>query len=172
MSNSFGKLFKITGFGESHSPAVGAIIDGCPPGLELTPADVQPQLSRRRPGQNRYTTPRKEADEVQFLSGIENGKTLGTPIAMVIYNSNQKPGDYTEMSNIPRPSHADFTYLKKYGIKASSGGGRASAREAIARVCGGAVAEKVLKERFGLEVIAWVSSVGDVESSNIDMSTI
>ena len=172
MSNSFGKLFSVTGFGESHSPAVGAIIDGCPPGIELAPKDVQPQLTRRRPGQNRYTTPRKEADEVQFLSGVENGKTLGTPIAMVIYNSNQKPGDYSEMSNIPRPSHADFTYLKKYGIKASSGGGRASAREAIGRVCGGAVAEKVLRERFGLEIVAWVSSVGNVESNYIDMSSI
>jgi chorismate synthase len=172
MSNSFGKLFRVTGFGESHSPAVGAVIDGCPPGVDLTPADIQSQLTRRRPGQNKLTTPRKEADEVQFLSGVENGKTLGTPIAMVIFNSSQKPGDYSEMSQIPRPSHADYTYLKKYGIKASSGGGRASARETIGRVCAGAVAEKILKEWFGLEIVAWVDSISDIKSSKVDIDRV
>lgn len=172
MSNSFGRLFRINGFGESHSPAVGAVIDGCPPGIELTEADIQPQLTRRRPGQNKYSTPRSEADKVEFLSGIENGKTLGTPILMLVKSENVKPGDYSEMSQIPRPSHADFTYLSKYGIKASSGGGRASVREAVGRVCGGAVAEKVLREWYGVEIVAWVSSVGEMDSEAPDMDTI
>lgn len=172
MSNSFGKLYTVTGFGESHSPAVGAVIDGCPAGIPLSEADIQPQLTRRRPGQNKYTTPRKEADEVRIVSGVDNGVTLGTPICMIVENTNQRPGDYKEMSPVPRPSHADFTYLEKFGVAASSGGGRASAREAIGRVCGGALAEKVLDTWFGLEIVAWVSSVGEIDAGEIDMKTI
>ncbi len=172
MSNSFGKLYTVTGFGESHSPAVGAVIDGCPAGIPLSEADIQPQLTRRRPGQNKYTTPRKEADAVRILSGVDNGVTLGTPICMVVENTNQRPGDYSEMSPVPRPSHADFTYLEKFGVAASSGGGRASAREAIGRVCGGALAEKILDTWFDLDIVAWVSSVGEVDAGDIDMKTI
>ncbi len=172
MSNSFGKLFTITGFGESHSAAVGAVIDGCPPGIALSEDDIQPQLTRRRPGQNKYTTPRKEADKVRILSGVDNGVTLGTPICMVVENTNHRPGDYKEMSPVPRPSHADFTYLEKFGVAASSGGGRASAREAIGRVCGGALAEKILDQWFDLDVVAWVSSVGTVDAGEIDMATV
>ena len=121
MSSTFGTLFRVTTFGESHCKGVGAIVDGCPSGLDLCEADIQPQLDRRRPGQSDLTTPRSETDKVTILSGIENGKTLGTPIGMVVPNKDQRPGDYREMRKIPRPSHADFTYEKKYGIRASSG---------------------------------------------------
>ncbi len=172
MSNSFGKLYTVTGFGESHSPAVGAVIDGCPAGISLSEADIQPQLTRRRPGQNKYTTPRNEADAVRILSGVDNGLTLGTPICMIVENTNQRPGDYKEMSPVPRPSHADFTYLEKFGVAASSGGGRASAREAIGRVCGGALAGKILDQWFGLDIVAWVSSVGEIDAGEIDMKTV
>ena len=172
VGNSFGTLYKITGFGESHSPAVGAVIEGCPAGIELQEEDIQPQLTRRRPGQNKYTTPRNEADKVRILSGVDRGVTLGTPICMIVENTNHRPQDYKEMSPVPRPSHADFTYKSKFGVAASSGGGRASAREAIGRVCAGALAEKVLKEWFNLDIVAWVSSVGDVTAPDIDMNTI
>ena len=172
MSNSFGTLFTVTGFGESHSAGVGAIVDGCPPGIALSEEDIQPQLSRRKPGQNRFSTPRKEDDVVEILSGVENGKTLGTPISFIVRNTNHRPGDYSEMSQVPRPSHADFTYFQKYGIAASSGGGRASAREAIARVCAGAFAEKVLKEWYQTEIVAFVSSVKDITAPAIDLDTI
>jgi len=172
VGNSFGKLYTVTGFGESHSPAVGAVIDGCPAGIPLSELDIQPQLTRRRPGQNKYTTPRNEADAVRILSGIDRGVTLGTPICLIVENTNQKPGDYAEMVPAPRPSHADFTYKEKFGVAASSGGGRASAREAIARVCGGALAEKVLGSWFGMEIVAWVSSVGTIDAPAVDMNTI
>ncbi len=172
MGNSFGKLYTVTGFGESHSPAVGAVIDGCPAGIPLSELDIQPQLTRRRPGQNKYTTPRNEADSVRIVSGIDRGVTLGTPICMIVENTNQKPGDYAEMVPAPRPSHADFTYLQKFGVAASSGGGRASAREAIARVCGGALAEKILGAWFGMEFVAWVSSVGTIDAPEVDRETI
>ena len=127
MSSTFGSLFKVSTFGESHCKAVGAIVDGCPANLKLSESDIQPQLTRRRPGQSALTTPRDEADKVIILSGCENGKTLGTPIGLMVNNLDQKPSDYSEMNNIPRPSHADFTYQKKYGNRASSGGGRSSA---------------------------------------------
>ena len=172
MSNTFGTLYKTTGFGESHSAAVGAVVDGCPAGIELSSADIQPQLTRRRPGQNRFSTPRKEADEVTILSGVENGKTLGTPIAFVVHNTNHRPGDYKEMAAAPRPSHADFTYLSKFGIAASSGGGRASAREAIARVCSGALAEKILKQWYGIEIVAFVSSIHTIDAPAIALDII
>ena len=145
MSSTFGSLFKVSTFGESHCKAVGAIVDGCPANLKLSESDIQPQLTRRRPGQSALTTPRDEADKVIILSGCENGKTLGTPIGLMVNNLDQKPSDYSEMNNIPRPSHADFTYQKKYGNRASSGGGRSSARETNGRVAAGAIAEKWLK---------------------------
>jgi chorismate synthase len=162
MSSSFGTLFRVTTFGESHGVGVGAVVDGCPAGLQLTETDIQPQLDRRRPGQSDLTTPREEADQVTILSGVENGVTLGTPIGLLVRNKDQRPGDYGEMSQVPRPSHADYTYQMKYGVRASSGGGRSSARETIARVAAGAIAEKILREAYGIEIVAWVSSIGSI----------
>lgn len=151
-----------TSYGESHCLSVGAIIDGCPPGLSLLPSDIQPQLTRRRPGQSALTTPRDEKDAVHIQSGTEFGITLGTPIGLLVHNENQRKQDYGNdtMDKFPRPSHADFTYQEKYGIKASSGGGRSSARETIGRVAAGAIAEKYLAEAYGTEIVAFVSSVG------------
>lgn len=167
MSSTIGTLFKVSTYGESHGKAVGAIVDGCPANLELSEADIQPQLTRRRPGQSDMTTPRDEADQVTILSGVENGKTLGTPIGLMVNNRDQRPGDYQEMSNVPRPSHADFTYQMKYGNRAASGGGRSSARETIGRVAAGAIAEKILRERFNTQITAWVSSVGEFEARSL-----
>ncbi len=172
MSSNFGTLFRISTFGESHCKGVGVIIDGCPPKIKLNEEDIQLQLSRRKPGQSELTTKRNEEDKVTILSGTENNLTLGTPIALFVANKDQHPTDYKEMLNIPRPSHADFTYLKKYGIKASSGGGRSSARETIGTVASGAVAEKILKEWFNIEIIAWVSSVANITCPHIDMDKI
>ena len=167
MSSTIGTLFRVSTFGESHGKAVGAVVDGCPANMELSEADIQPQLTRRRPGQSDMTTPRDEADQVTILSGVENGKTLGTPIGLMVNNRDQRPGDYQEMSRVPRPSHADFTYQMKYGNRAASGGGRSSARETIGRVAAGAIAEKVLTERFGTRITAWVSSVGDIDARDL-----
>ncbi|KAL5614996.1 hypothetical protein BROUX41_005062 [Berkeleyomyces rouxiae] len=163
--STFGTVFKVTTFGESHGKAVGCIIDNPPPGMSLTEADIQPQLTRRRPGQSAITTPRNEKDRVTILSGCEFGRTLGTPIALTVNNEDQRPRDYGNqtMDKFPRPSHADFTYQEKYSIKASSGGGRSSARETIARVAAGAVAEKFLKESYGIEIVGFTSSIGPVE---------
>lgn len=161
--SSFGSVFRVTTFGESHCKGVGAIIDGVPPNFELTEADIQPQLTRRRPGQSDLTTPRDEKDKVTILSGTEKGRTLGTPIGLFVPNEDQRPGDYKEMSTVPRPGHADWTYQIKYGIRASSGGGRSSARETIGRVAAGAVAEKWLRQTYGTEIVAWVSAIGSVE---------
>ena len=172
MSSSFGALFRVTTFGESHGQGVGAVIDGCPPGLDLIEEDIQPQLDRRRPGQSTITTDRKEADRVTILSGTENGRTLGTPIALQVANKDHRPADYGDMSDIPRPSHADYTYQMKYGIRASSGGGRSSARETIGTVASGAVAAKILKEKYNIEIVAWVSSVGEIEAAGINTQTI
>lgn len=169
MSSTFGTLFRVTTFGESHCKAVGAIVDGCLPGIALTEADIQPQLDRRRPGQSHLTTPRNEADQVQILSGTENGLTLGTPIGLKVDNKDQRPGDYGSMSQIPRPSHADYTYREKYGIHASSGGGRSSARETIGRVAAGAIAEKILRQNYGVEIVGYVSSIGTVDTPDIDL---
>jgi len=160
--STFGSAFRVTTYGESHCASVGAIIDGCPPGLELSAQDIQVQLSRRRPGQSDLTTPRSEKDLVHLQSGLEHGVTLGTPIALLVKNEDQRPHDYTETDLYPRPSHADYTYLEKYGVKASSGGGRSSARETIGRVAAGAIAEKYLKQAFGIEIVAFVSSVGKI----------
>jgi chorismate synthase len=172
MSSTLGALFKVTTFGESHCKGVGATVDGCPSGMALTEADIQPQLSRRRPGQSDLSTPRQEADQVIIYSGTEFGRTLGTPIMLLVNNKDQRPQDYGEMSRIPRPSHADFTYQMKYGIRASSGGGRSSARETIGRVAAGAIAEKWLGETYGTEIVAWVSAVGDIEAPEVDMERI
>ncbi|KAF8525136.1 chorismate synthase [Hysterangium stoloniferum] len=160
--STFGTLFRVTTFGESHCASVGAIIDGVPPGLQLSASDIQVQLSRRRPGQSNLTTPRDEKDLVHLQSGIEHGVTLGTPIALLVKNEDQRPKDYSETDLYPRPSHADYTYLAKYGVKASSGGGRSSARETVGRVAAGAIAEKYLREAYGVEVVAFVSSVGKI----------
>lgn len=172
MSSSFGTLFRVSTFGESHCKGVGAIVDGCPPRMPLTEADIQPQLDRRRPGQSAVSTPRQESDVVTILSGTENGVTLGTPIGLFVPNQDQRPGDYKEMSNIPRPSHADYTYQMKYGVRASSGGGRSSARETIGRVAAGAIAEKWLRLNHGVEIVAWVSSVGTLDAPDLDAATI
>ncbi|ODV76167.1 bifunctional chorismate synthase/riboflavin reductase [NAD(P)H] ARO2 [Cyberlindnera jadinii NRRL Y-1542] len=161
--SSFGTLFKVTTYGESHCKSVGCIVDGVPPGLELTEDDIQPQLTRRRPGQSKLTTPRNEKDRVFIQSGTEKGKTLGTPIGMLVANEDQRPHDYSETDLYPRPSHADYTYLCKYGIKAASGGGRSSARETIGRVAAGAIAEKFLKKANNVEIVAFVSQVGSVK---------
>lgn len=172
MSSSFGTLFRISTFGESHCKAVGVVIDGCPPGLSLSAEDIQPQLNRRRPGQSALSTDRQEADQVIILSGTENGKTLGTPIALQVANKDQRPQDYGTMRDIPRPSHADYTYQMKYGIRASSGGGRSSARETIGTVASGAVADKILREKFHIDIVAWVSSVGEIDAGPIDSKAI
>ncbi|GAA5869876.1 hypothetical protein JCM3774_000519 [Rhodotorula dairenensis] len=160
--STFGTLFRVTTYGESHCASVGAIIDGCPPGMPLSDEDIQPQMTRRRPGQSVLTTPRNEQDAVQLQSGVEAGYTLGTPIGLMVRNKDHRPHDYTETDDYPRPSHADWTYLLKYGIKASSGGGRSSARETIGRVAAGTIAERYLKMAYGVEIVAFVSSVGKI----------
>lgn len=172
MSSTFGTLFRCTTFGESHGDGVGVIIDGCPSLLPLGVTDIQRQLDRRRPGQSAIATPRHEADQVRILSGIEGGLTLGSPIALLVENSSQRPGDYGSMSQIPRPSHADYTYQMKYGLRSASGGGRASARETIGRVAAGAIAELFLQRSHNIEIVAWVSSVGTIDAPEIDPLTI
>ncbi|KAJ1964770.1 bifunctional chorismate synthase/riboflavin reductase [NAD(P)H] aro2 [Dipsacomyces acuminosporus] len=161
--STFGSAYRVTTYGESHCKSVGCIIDGVPPGMALTEDDIQIQLTRRRPGQSNLTTPRNEKDRVTIQSGCEFGYTLGTPICLTVQNQDQRPRDYSETDFYPRPSHADWTYLQKYGVKASSGGGRSSARETIGRVAAGAVAEKYLREAYGVEIVAFVSSVGPIE---------
>ncbi|GEQ67442.1 hypothetical protein JCM33374_g1107 [Metschnikowia sp. JCM 33374] len=160
--STFGNIFRVTTYGESHCKSVGCIVDGCPPGLELTEADIQPQLSRRRPGQSALSTPRDEKDKVQIQSGTEHGRTLGSPIGMLVLNQDHRPKDYSETDLYPRPSHADYTYIQKYGVKSASGGGRSSARETIGRVAAGAIAEKVLQKANNVEIVAFVSSIGAV----------
>ena len=159
MANTFGHLFRITTWGESHGGGVGVVVDGCPPRLKLSEADIQPDLDRRRPGQSRIVSPRREPDTVQILSGIFGGKTLGTPICLWVKNEDARPEAYAEMETKFRPSHADYTYFAKYGIRAWPGGGRTSARETIGRVAAGAIAKKILRERFGVEVLAYVKQV-------------
>lgn len=170
--STFGNCFRVSTFGESHGAGVGAVIDGCPSQLRLSEADIQSQLDRRRPGQSDLTTQRREQDRVEILSGVQQGATLGTPIALLVRNRDQRPGDYQEILDAPRPSHADYTYWKKYGVRAKSGGGRASARETAARVAAGAVADVFLRERFGVEVVAWVSAVGDIGADAVDAATL
>ncbi|HXT11013.1 MAG TPA: chorismate synthase [Candidatus Angelobacter sp.] len=167
MANSFGNLFRITTWGESHGGGVGIVVDGCPPKLALSEADIQPDLDRRRPGQSKIVTPRKEADRVEILSGVFEGKTLGTPISMWVRNEDARPEAYSEMATKFRPSHADYTCQAKYGIRNWQGGGRSSARETIGRVAAGAIAKKLLRERYGVEVLAFVKQVQKI-SAEID----
>ncbi len=169
--NSFGQLFKITTFGESHGGAVGVVIDGCPPGIEITEEEIQVQLDRRRPGQSKITTPRKEADKISILSGHFEGKTTGTPILLLAHNENVKSEDYNELKEAYRPSHADFTYEAKYGFRDWRGSGRASARETLARVASAAIAQKYLKEKFGIEILSYVDQVGDIKA-DVDYNTV
>ena len=171
MSNSIGEKFKITSFGASHGPAVGAIVDGCPANLELTSEDIQKELNKRKPGTSSVTTPRKESDEVQILSGIFNGKTDGTPITGVIFNKNQHSKDYSMFENTPRPSHGDYGWMMKYGNYDYNGGGRGSGRVTIGHVIGGAIAKKLLKTQ-NIEIISHVTQIGNIKAEPKDFNTI
>ena len=171
MANTFGHLFRVTTWGESHGGGVGVVVDGCPPRLELTEADLQPDLDRRRPGQSRIVSPRKESDIVQILSGTFEGKTLGTPISLWVKNEDARPEAYSEMAAKFRPSHADYTYQAKFGIRNWQGGGRTSARETVGRVAAGGIAKKILRERYGVEVLAWVQQVQRVVA-DVDLETV
>ncbi len=169
--NSFGQIFKITTCGESHGGAVAVIIDGCPSGLEIDVMYIQAELDRRKPGQSHITTARKESDIIHIMSGVFNGRTTGTPILLMVYNTDMRPEDYSELKNIFRPSHADFTYLQKYGVRDYRGSGRASARETVSRVAAGAVAKKYLTNIYNIEIIAYVEQVGSL-IANIDHRTV
>ena len=171
VSSSFGRLFRISTFGESHGAAVGVVVDGCPPRLPIVIEEIQAELDRRRPGQSRIVTQRKEADQVEILSGVEDGLSTGTPIALLVRNGDARSGDYQEMATKFRPSHADFTYDAKYGIRSWKGGGRASARETIGRVAAGAIAKKLLQRDLGVEILAWVQRVADLEA-DIDPASV
>ncbi|WP_163932942.1 chorismate synthase [Paraferrimonas sp. SM1919] len=170
--NTIGKLFSVTTFGESHGLALGCIIDGCPPGLELSEADLQHDLDRRRPGTSRYTTARREPDEVKILSGVFEGKTTGTSIGLLIENTDQRSKDYSQIKDLFRPGHADYTYWQKYGIRDYRGGGRSSARETAMRVAAGAVAKKYLKAMFGVEIQGFLSQLGPIKAEQFDASII
>jgi len=164
MGSTFGKLFRVSTFGESHGGAVGVILDGCPPRLEIDPQKIQADLDRRKPGQSKITTPRNEADQVEILSGLVGNLTLGTPISLLVRNKDQRPSDYKDMQLAFRPSHADATYQAKYGIQAPSGGGRASARETIGRVAAASIAKQLLLKTHGTEVLAWVKRIHNIEA--------
>lgn len=168
--NTFGKLFTITTFGESHGPALGCIVDGCPPGMELSEADLQADLDRRKPGKTRYETQRKEADQVKILSGVFEGKTTGTPIGMLIENTDQRSKDYGNIMHQFRPAHADYTYHHKYGFRDYRGGGRSSARETAMRVAAGGIAKKYLKQRYGIEIQGYLAQLGPVVIEKHDWS--
>jgi len=170
--NTIGTLFSVTSFGESHGPAIGCVVDGCPPGLEISAAEIQVELDRRKPGTSRHVTQRREADEVEILSGVFEGKTTGTPIALLIRNTDQRSRDYGEIARTFRPGHADYTYWQKYGIRDYRGGGRSSARETAVRVAAGAIAKKWLKERYGISIRGWMSQLGSVEIPFIDAAEI
>jgi len=161
--NTFGKLFAVTTFGESHGPALGAVVDGCPPGLELSEEDLQHDLDRRKPGKSRHTTQRREPDQVRILSGVFEGKTTGTPIGLLIENVDQRSKDYSEIAERFRPGHADYVYTQKYGFRDYRGGGRSSARETAMRVAAGAIAKKYLRERLGVEIRGYLSQLGPIE---------
>lgn len=170
--NTFGKLFTVTSFGESHGPALGCIIDGCPPGLPLCEEDLQRDLDRRKPGQSRYTTQRREADQVRILSGVFEGLTTGTPIGLLIENTDQKSKDYSNIARQFRPAHADFTYQKKYGVRDYRGGGRSSARETAMRVAAGAIAKKVLATHCGVEIYGYLAQLGPIAAEQFDRDQI
>lgn len=165
MSSSFGNLFRISTFGESHGKGLGVIVDGCPSGLAISESDIQTELDRRKPGQSKLTTPRKEEDKVEIWSGLFEGRTTGTPIGMLIANTDQRSHDYGDMEELYRPSHADYTYDLKYGFRDHRGGGRSSARETAGRVAAGAIARKLLREACGTEILAYVSQVGQVDAA-------
>ncbi len=171
-ANTWGEAFRVTTFGESHGIALGAIIDGCPPGLELTEADLQIDLDRRKPGTSRFTTQRREDDCVKILSGVLNGRTTGTPIGLLIENTDQRSQDYGNLMDVFRPGHADYTYEHKYGVRDFRGGGRSSARETAMRVAAGAIAKKWLKERYGVEIQGYLSQLGPVKTDKVDFSVI
>lgn len=174
--NSFGQLFRITTFGESHGGMVGAVVDGCPPGIEISEEEIQKELDRRKPGQSNITSPRKEQDLIHILSGVFEGKTTGTPILLLAYNKDIRPEDYEDLKNLFRPGHADYTYSKKYGFRDWHGSGRASARETLARVAAGAIAKKYLKEKLGIEILSYVEQVAglktDVDFNKISLKDI
>jgi len=166
--NTFGTLFTVTSFGESHGPALGAIVDGCPPGMALSEADIQHDLDRRKPGQSRHTTQRRESDAVQILSGVFEGKTTGTPIGLVIHNEDQRSKDYSKIMDRFRPGHADYTYQQKYGLRDYRGGGRSSARETAMRVAAGAIAKKYLREHFGVSIRGYLAQLGPIHPEAFD----
>jgi chorismate synthase len=169
--NSFGQLFRITTFGESHGGAVGVVVDGCPPGLKLSEADIQVELDRRRPGQSAITSPRQEQDEIHILSGVSDGLTTGTPIMLLAYNKDARSEDYHDLKDLYRPGHADYTFVKKYGLRDWRGSGRASARETLGRVAAGAIAKKYLREQLGIEFLSYVEQVADIKT-DIDFNTV
>ena len=170
--NTIGKLFTVTSFGESHGAAIGCIIDGCPPGFELTEADIQPDLDRRKPGTSRHTTQRRESDEVEILSGVFEGKTTGTPIGLLIRNTDQRSKDYSDIKEVFRPGHADLTYERKYGVRDYRGGGRSSARETAMRVAAGAVAKKYLKLRYGIRIHGYLAQLGPIKIDKLDWDAV
>ncbi|HIC8797489.1 chorismate synthase [Aeromonas veronii] len=170
--NSFGQLFRVTTFGESHGLALGAVVDGCPPGLEISEADLQGDLDRRKPGTSRYTTPRREPDEVKILSGVFEGKTTGTSIGLLIENTDQRSKDYSDIKDLFRPGHADYTYHQKYGQRDYRGGGRSSARETAMRVAAGAIAKKYLKQVHGIEITGFLSQLGPIKAEVFDAEQI
>jgi chorismate synthase len=170
--NSIGKLFTVTSFGESHGPSIGCIVDGCPPGLEISSTDLQHDLNRRKPGQSRYTTQRREDDEINILSGVFEGKTTGSSIGMIIENQDQKSKDYSKIKDLFRPSHADYTYYQKYGNRDYRGGGRSSARETALRVAAGGIAKKYLKQVAGIEIYGYVSQLGSIKSEVFEKGAI
>jgi chorismate synthase len=170
--NTIGKLFTVTSFGESHGPAIGCIVDGCPPGLALNEADLQQDLDRRKPGTSRHTTQRREADEVKILSGVFEGKTTGTPIGLLIENTDQRSKDYSKIADTFRPGHADYTYQQKYGFRDYRGGGRSSARETAMRVAAGGIAKKYLKEQAGIEIRGYLSQLGPIKIEKLNWAII
>jgi len=170
--SSFGTLFRVSSFGESHGPAIGCVVDGCPPGMSLSAAEIQLELDRRKPGTSRHVTQRREADEVEILSGVFEGKTTGTPIALLIRNTDQRSKDYGNIAQSFRPGHADYTYWQKYGIRDYRGGGRSSARETAVRVAAGAIARKWLNERYGVTIRGWMRQLGPIEIPFVDAAAI
>ena len=170
--NSFGRLFTVTTFGESHGPAIGCVVDGCPPGMALAEGDIQADLERRRPGKSRHTTARKEPDQVKILSGVFEGRTTGTPIGLLVENVDQRSKDYSDIKDKFRPGHADYTYQQKYGIRDYRGGGRSSARETTMRVAAGAIARKYLEERLGVRIRGFVSQLGPIDLRAVDLSIV
>ena len=170
--NSTGKLFTVTSFGESHGAAIGCVVDGCPPGMALSAEDLQADLERRRPGKTRHTTQRREPDAVEILSGVFEGRTTGTPIALIIHNTDQRSKDYSNIMDRFRPGHADYTYQQKYGVRDYRGGGRSSARETAMRVAAGAIAKKYLAERYGIAIRGYMAQLGPITPARFDWAAV